>query len=70
MESNMPEMIASVMEQNTSSYKKSQQDAILENIIDELRKDPRVAHVQKNFVYTTESVNDPSYPLLWAMNNE
>lgn len=70
MTSTTPEMIASIVDGVTTSYEKSQQDAILDTVIDALKNDPRIAHVQKNFIYTTQSVNDTEYTKLWALNNE
>lgn len=46
----------------------------LENIIDELKKDTRIKHVQKNFIYKTQAtspiVNDPEFNNLWGLHNE
>ena len=70
MTSTMPEMINSVVSETTNSYEESPQEKNIENIINELKDDPRIAHVQKNFVYTTQSVDDPNYSNLWALNNE
>ena len=70
MSSNSPEILASVESENTNSYEKSPQEKNIENIINELKNDPRIAHVQRNFVYTTQSVDDPEYSKLWALSNE
>jgi len=37
----------------------------IETMIEQIKQDPRVEHVQKNFVYTVQSVNDPDFSKLW-----
>jgi hypothetical protein len=64
------ENIQSIPNNDIQAYIKSENNERIDTIINELKKDPRVAHVQRNFVYTTQSVaNDPEYPKLWALNN-
>ena len=33
----------------------------IETMIEQIKQDPRVEHVQKNFMYTVQSVNDPDF---------
>lgn len=42
----------------------------IDSVIDELKKDPRIAYVQKNHIYTLQSFNDPGFDNLWALHNQ
>lgn len=33
----------------------------IETMIEQIKQDPRVEHVQKNFIYTVQSANDPDF---------
>ncbi len=49
-------------------------DPVLEQAIDdkieELKTDPRVEHVQRNFVYQTQATVNSGFPQLWALDNQ
>jgi len=61
MESNMPNIITSITDNDVLTNIAYQKEENVKHIIQELKNDPRIAHVQKNFVYTMESTNDPDY---------
>jgi subtilisin family serine protease len=42
----------------------------IETMIEQIKQDPRVEHVQKNFIYTVQSVNDSDFWKLWWLHNE
>jgi len=54
--------IASVLDAFVST---TNSDESIDQKIEELKQDPRVAHVQKNFIYTLQSTNDPDFSKLW-----
>lgn len=69
MESNMPNIITSITDNDVLTNIAYQKEENVKHIIQELKNDPRIAHVQKNFVYTMESTNDPDYSKLWGLHN-
>ena len=70
MESKTPSIIISLTNINTLTYITSQREEKVKNNIQELKNDPHIVHVQKNFVYKIQSSNDPDYSKLWALKNE
>ncbi len=46
------------------------EEEMINELIVSIKQDPRVAHVQKNFMYTVQSVNDPDFSKLWGLHND
>ncbi|MBX9809404.1 S8 family serine peptidase [Candidatus Gracilibacteria bacterium] len=64
------DLIHVLVESSISSYEKTDNQESTDRIIEELKKDPNIEHVQRNFIYEITATNDPDYSKLWSLENQ